>query len=69
MDGQSAVIIVDKAMLPEPVHEMTDPGPGRADHLCQGILIDSGEYRFQLCFPCQNAKAAGESEPDAFRWS
>jgi len=46
MDGQSAVIIVDEAMLPEPVHEMTDPGPGRADHLCQSVLIDSGDDGF-----------------------
>ena len=50
MDGQSAVIIVDKAMLPEPVHEMTDPGPGRADHLCQGVLIDSGDYDLSPAF-------------------
>ena len=50
MDGQSAVIIVDKAVLPEPVHEVTDPGPGRTDHLCEGILIDSGDHRFSLAF-------------------
>ncbi len=42
MDGQSGVIVLDKAMRPEPVHEMTHPRPGRADHLCQGILIHSG---------------------------
>ena len=50
MDGQSSVIIVDKAMLPEPVHEMTDPGPGCADHLCQGVLIHSGDYGFSPTF-------------------
>ncbi len=50
MDGQPGVIIVDKAMFPEPVHEMTDPRPGRADHLCQGILIHSGDYDFSLAF-------------------
>ena len=50
MDGQSAVIIVDKAMLPESVHEMADPRPGRADHLCQSVLIDSGDYGFSLAF-------------------
>jgi hypothetical protein len=47
-DGQSSVIIVDKAMRPEPVHEVTDPGPRRTDHLCEGILIDSGDHRFSL---------------------
>ena len=50
MDGQSAVIIVDKAMLPEPVHELADPGPGRANHLCQGILIDSGDHSLSPAF-------------------
>jgi hypothetical protein len=25
MDGQFSIVIVDKAMLPEPVHEMTYP--------------------------------------------
>jgi hypothetical protein len=50
MDGQSVVIVVDQAMLSEPVHKMTDPRPGRADHLCQCVLVDSGEYRFRLAF-------------------
>ena len=50
MDGQTAVIIVDKAVLSEPVHEMTDPRPGRADHLCQSILIHIGDYYFSLAF-------------------
>ena len=67
MDGQSAVVVVDKAMLPEPVHEMTDPRPGRADHLCQGVLIHSGDLLVRPCFPCRNGKAARESEPNAFR--
>jgi hypothetical protein len=50
MDGQSLVVVLDKAMLPEPVHEMTDPRPGGANHLCQGILIHSGNYRFGATF-------------------
>ena len=50
MDRQSAVIIVNKALLSEPVHEMTDPRPGRADHLCQSILIYVGDYDFRLAF-------------------
>ena len=48
MDGQPAIIIVDEAMLSEPVHEMADPRPGRADHLCQSILIHVGDYHISL---------------------
>lgn len=50
IDGQSVFIIVDEAILSEPVHEMTYPRPGRADHLCQGILIYVREYFFSLAF-------------------
>jgi len=47
VDGQvAAVFVIDKAMFPEPIHEMTDPRPGCADHLRQGFLIDSGEHSF-----------------------
>ena len=43
MDRQrAAAIVIDKAELPELVHEMTDPRPGGAHHLCQLFLIDSG---------------------------
>jgi hypothetical protein len=40
MDRQPAVVI-DKAKLPELLHEMTDPRPGCADHWRQVFLIDS----------------------------
>ena len=44
MDRQRAVaIVIDKAELPELIHEMTDPRPGGADHLSQVFLIDPGE--------------------------
>ena len=44
MDRQRAIaMVVDKAQLPELVHEMTDPRPGGAHHLCQVFLIDSGK--------------------------
>ena len=56
MDSQSGVVIRDKAMLPEPVHEMTDPRPGRADQLGQGILIHSGKYRFGPAFLAEMRK-------------
>ena len=46
MDRQrAATIVIDKAELPELVHEMTDPRPGGADHLGQLFLIDLGECR------------------------
>ena len=51
MDHQPAVVaVIDKAQLPELVHEMTDPRPGGADHLCQVFLIDSGEHKFSFTF-------------------
>ena len=35
LNGQSAVVaVVDKAQLPELVHEMTDSRAGGAHHLC-----------------------------------
>ena len=46
----SAFAVINKAQLPELIHEMTDPRPGCADHLCQTILTDSGEHRFAAAF-------------------
>ena len=46
MDRQRAIaIVIDKAELPELVHEVTDPRPGSSHHLGQVFLIDSGECR------------------------
>lgn len=42
----AAVFVIDKAMLLELIHEMTDPRPGCADHLRQLFLIDSGNHGF-----------------------
>src|SRR3990172_12402794 len=41
-------VVIDKAKLPEFIHEMTDPRPGGADHLCQVFLIDPRNYSFGL---------------------
>jgi len=49
MDRQPAVVL-DKAKLPELVHEVTDPRPRGADHLRQVFLIDSGKHRFSFSF-------------------
>jgi hypothetical protein len=51
VDCQSIIVaVIDKAQLSELVHEMTDPRPGCADHLCQAILTDSGKHRFGSAF-------------------
>jgi hypothetical protein len=47
MDCQpAAVAVVDKAQLPELIHEMADARPSGADHLCQVVLADAGDDRF-----------------------
>jgi len=44
MDRQLTVtFVIDKAQLPELIHEMTYPRPGGADHLGQLFLIDPGK--------------------------
>ena len=52
MDLQPAAgaLVIDKTQLLELVHEMTDPRPGRAHHLRQAILADSGEHKFGFAF-------------------
>ena len=56
MDRQSAVVVIDKAKLPELIHEMTDSRPGCADHLCQRILIHSWNYAFGSAFLAKMSK-------------
>jgi len=46
MNRQSCLVVVDKAKLSELVHEMADPRPGRADHLCQRVLIHCWNHGF-----------------------
>ena len=51
IDGQIAAAgVVDKAELLELIHEMTDPGPGCAEHLRKGFLIDAGTQSFDRVF-------------------
>ena len=51
MNRQTAVVaVIDKAQLPELIHEMTDSRAGGADHLSQVFLIDSGKYQFGSAF-------------------
>ena len=57
MDRQRAVaIVIDKAQLPELVHEMTDPRPGGADHLGQLFLIDFGKWSSVSTFLAKTRK-------------
>ena len=56
MDRQPAAVVVDKAKLPELIHEMTDPRASCADHLCQAFLIDSGNYSFGSGFLAKMSK-------------
>ena len=39
----TAAVIIDKAQLPEPVHEKTDPRPRCAYHLREGLLTHLGD--------------------------
>ena len=57
MDRQPAVgAVIDKAKLPELVHEMTYPRPGCADHLCQISLTDPGKHRLGSAFLAEMGK-------------
>ena len=61
MDRQTAVVaVIDEAKLPELIHEVADTRSGRADHLCQFILADSGKHRFRPAFLAE----MGEQEED-----
>src|ERR1700677_2171654 len=44
MDLHPALVIIDEAQCPEPVHKKADPRAGCAHHLCQSFLTDFGDY-------------------------
>ena len=48
VDCHFSAVVIDKAKLPELIHEEIDPRPGCADHLCQVFMIDPGNYSFGL---------------------
>ena len=67
MDRQRTVaIVIDKAQLPELVHEMTDRRPGRADHLRQVFLSDSGKYSFGSALLAKMSQQLTEERIDVF---
>ena len=43
-------VVVDKAELPESVHEKADPRTGRPHHLRQSLLTKSGDRHFGHSF-------------------
>ena len=49
-------VIVNEAQLSEPIHEKTDPRPGCADHLCEGLLTDLGDYSLRYAFLAEPSK-------------
>ena len=52
MDRQPVhgAVVIDKAQLPELIHEMADPRPGGAGHLSQGFPSDPGKDRLGPTF-------------------
>src|SRR5580658_757949 len=44
MNLHPALVIIDEAQCPEPVHKKADPRAGCAHHLCQSFLTDFGDY-------------------------
>jgi len=48
MNLQPALAIVEEAQLSEPIHEKTDPRPGGAYHLCEGLLTHLGDESLGL---------------------
>ena len=50
MDLQLAAgaVVIDKAKLPELVHEMTGSRPGGAYNFREGLLIDLGDHPLML---------------------
>ena len=60
MDRQRAVArVINKAQLPEIIHEMTDPRPGGAHHLGQVFLVDFGTRSSVLTFRAKARKQQG----------
>src|ERR1019366_6818012 len=46
----TSAVIVDEAQFSEPVHEEADPRTGGADHFCQHLLTDLGNYGLRFAF-------------------
>ena len=49
-------IIVNEAQRSKPIHEKTDPRPGCADHLGEGLLTDLGDYNLGHTFLTEVSK-------------
>ena len=63
MDLQLAAgaVVIDKAKLPELIHEMTDPRPGGTHNLRKGLLIDLGNHPLMLAMLANTRKGQEDS--------
>ena len=66
MNLHPALPVVEEAQLSEPVHEETDPRPGRADHLREGLLANLGDYGLRHAFLAEVSKQQQESSESLF---
>jgi hypothetical protein len=64
-----AAVVFNEAELPKLVHEETDPGPRRPDHLGQGFLTDPGHDELMLSIFAEAGQAITESAPAVSRWN
>jgi len=62
MDRRQPAVVIDKAKLLELIHEMIDPRPGCADHLCLVFLIDSGKHS-SGCVHTRNSIRSAKRSP------
>jgi len=61
--------VVDKAQLPEPVHEKADPRTRGSNHLGQRFLTDFRDHGFRDAFLAEVSEQLGERGPAVSRWS
>ena len=66
MDLEAPAIVVNKSQFPEPVHEKTDSRAGGADHFCQHLLADLGNYGLGFAFLAKMSEQQKDSGQPLF---
>jgi hypothetical protein len=66
VDLQPAAVVINKAQLPEPVHEKADSRTRGADHFCQGLLTDLGNHSLRRAFLAKMGKQQKDSGQPLF---